>query len=152
MSDRNTRLTYAQLYDEANSIARELLAQGVEPSEPVALQLPPSGDQVLCQTAVVLAYGICFPVGQEMPQLRVRSLLERARVRFFISFDGLEGFEQISSQLIQSVHKGEPVNSIEEVSLQRRTKLILERLTSYIRRGLRASRKLSKFLETPFCT
>jgi amino acid adenylation domain-containing protein len=72
-------LTYAELNRRANRLAHWLIEQGAGPERIVAVRIPRSVEMVVAIYAVVKAGAAYLPVDTELPEERVRQLLERAR-------------------------------------------------------------------------
>ncbi|MEV5934742.1 non-ribosomal peptide synthase/polyketide synthase [Streptomyces sp. NPDC052079] len=74
----DTRLTYAELNERANRLARLLVRHGVGPERRVAIALPRSLDLVVAIHAVVKAGGAYLPVDTDYPASRIARLLTDA--------------------------------------------------------------------------
>ncbi|PHH93024.1 hypothetical protein CDD83_2134 [Cordyceps sp. RAO-2017] len=109
LSDEHKRLTYGELYREAGSLSQEMIAQGLETCEPVAIVLEPGANQVICQLAAILARAICFPLDPGIPQLRLQGMLQRAKLRYVISCTRPEGYEESSDRPIRTARGSKPV-------------------------------------------
>ncbi|AZK92477.1 MULTISPECIES: non-ribosomal peptide synthetase [Streptomyces] len=71
-------LTYGEFNRRANRLAHWLVEQGVGPERLVAVRIPRSVDLMVALYAVVKAGGAYLPVDTELPDDRVRQLLESA--------------------------------------------------------------------------
>ncbi|MEU7630994.1 non-ribosomal peptide synthase/polyketide synthase [Nocardia sp. NPDC049220] len=76
--DGRRELTYAQLDDRVNRLARYLIAEGVGPESRVALALRRSVDLVVAMYAVARAGGAYVPVDPDQPAERTAYILETA--------------------------------------------------------------------------
>ncbi|MFC6065411.1 non-ribosomal peptide synthetase [Streptomyces ochraceiscleroticus] len=74
-----TALTYRELNQRANRLARRLVERGVGPERYAAVALPRSVDLVAALLAVVKAGGAYLPVDPEYPAERIAYMLEDAR-------------------------------------------------------------------------
>ncbi|WP_329396068.1 amino acid adenylation domain-containing protein [Streptomyces melanogenes] len=74
-----TALSYRELNERANRLARALIARGAGPERLVALLLPRSAETVVALLAVVKAGAAWIPVDPEYPAARIAGLLESAR-------------------------------------------------------------------------
>ncbi|MGW1216662.1 amino acid adenylation domain-containing protein [Streptomyces sp. NPDC002499] len=72
-------LTYAQFNRRANQLAHWLLEQGAGPEQLVAVRIPHSVDLLTAIYAVVKTGAAYVPVDPELPQDRVRHMLDSAR-------------------------------------------------------------------------
>ncbi|MEV5716977.1 amino acid adenylation domain-containing protein [Amycolatopsis mediterranei] len=72
------RLTYAELADRVNRLARVLLARGVGPETVVAVAVPRSIDLVVALCAVHQAGGAYLPIDVDLPAARVDYQLDDA--------------------------------------------------------------------------
>ncbi|MEU0391158.1 non-ribosomal peptide synthetase, partial [Streptomyces chartreusis] len=74
-----TALTYRELNDRANRLARHLVEMGVGPEKLVAVALPRSADTVISLLAVIKAGGAYLPLDPDDPAERLRYTLSDAR-------------------------------------------------------------------------
>lgn len=72
-------LTYGELNDQANRLARALVARGIGPEGVVAVALPKSARSVLAVLAVLKAGAAYLPLDLTYPPERLRYVLEDAR-------------------------------------------------------------------------
>ena len=71
-------LTFAQLHQRANRLARVLIGRGVGPEVPVAVALHRSTELVVSALAVIIAGGVYVPVDPSYPTARVEGILADA--------------------------------------------------------------------------
>ncbi len=74
-----TELTYAELNERANRLARHLIGHGAGPETTVALVLPRSADAVVAMLAAVKTGAAYVPVDPRYPAERITHMLEDAR-------------------------------------------------------------------------
>ncbi|WP_067542877.1 non-ribosomal peptide synthetase [Nocardia crassostreae] len=74
-----TVLTYAEVDERANRLARRLIAAGVGPESLVAVALPRTADMVVAVLAVVKAGGGYLPIDPAYPADRIEYVLDDAR-------------------------------------------------------------------------
>ncbi|MFC9660091.1 amino acid adenylation domain-containing protein [Nocardia sp. NPDC127606] len=74
----DTRLTYADLDDRVNRLARYLITAGVGPETPVALAMRRSIDLVVAMYAVSTAGGVYVPIDPDHPRSRTAYILDTA--------------------------------------------------------------------------
>ncbi|MEU6378918.1 amino acid adenylation domain-containing protein [Streptomyces sp. NPDC046909] len=72
-------LTYAELNRRANQLAHWLIRQGAGPDELVAVRVPRSVDLLVAVYAVVKAGAAYMPLDTELPEERVRHMLDGAK-------------------------------------------------------------------------
>jgi 1-acyl-sn-glycerol-3-phosphate acyltransferase len=89
---RTRRITFGQLYQGAQAIARGLHARGLQPGDTVALMLPTSPEFFDCFMGVLLAGGIAVPIYPPLRPDRLEeyayrqsAILRNAEVRFLIA-------------------------------------------------------------------
>ncbi len=71
-------LTYGQLDDLCNRIAHELLAEGVQPGQLVAVVMEKGWEQVAAVLAILKAGGVYVPMSASLPEQRLQYLIENA--------------------------------------------------------------------------
>ncbi|MER7667433.1 amino acid adenylation domain-containing protein [Kitasatospora sp. NPDC096128] len=84
-TDDDLTLTYAELDEQANRLAAELVARGVGPESVVALALPRSGELVLAVLAVAKAGGAFLPLDVRFPVERLSFILADARAALVVT-------------------------------------------------------------------
>jgi amino acid adenylation domain-containing protein/non-ribosomal peptide synthase protein (TIGR01720 family) len=85
VSFAGVRLTYRELNEQANRLARELHARGVGPEVPVGTFLARSADMVIGQLAVLKAGGAYVPMDPEYPDERLAFILEDSGARLVVT-------------------------------------------------------------------
>ena len=81
----DTSLSFRELDERSNRLARLLIAQGVGPEVAVALLLGRSVDFVVAALAVVKAGGVYVPVDVGYPASRAEFMMSDARVRCVVT-------------------------------------------------------------------
>ncbi|WP_168702513.1 non-ribosomal peptide synthetase, partial [Gordonia paraffinivorans] len=81
-------LTYAELADRVNRLARVLIAEGVGPESMVAVAMPRTTDLVVALLAVISAGGAYVPVDVTYPQDRLAYMLSDSRPVVVLSTTG----------------------------------------------------------------
>ena len=79
------RLTYAELNERANVLARRLRSLGVGPEARVALFLPRAAEMLVAVLAVLKAGGAYLPLDPAYPSARVAFMLEDAGARLLLT-------------------------------------------------------------------
>ncbi|WP_254207985.1 non-ribosomal peptide synthase/polyketide synthase, partial [Paenibacillus sp. AK121] len=78
-------LTYRELNERANRLARTLRAQGVEPDQPVGILLHRSLDMIVGIYAILKAGGAYVPIDPEYPADRIRFMLEDSGAKLVLT-------------------------------------------------------------------
>jgi amino acid adenylation domain-containing protein len=78
-------LTYAELDDQANQIARALVAGGVAPGDRVGVWMEKGVRAVVAMQGALRANAAYVPIDPLAPELRARALLEHAGVRAVVT-------------------------------------------------------------------
>ncbi|WP_369174191.1 amino acid adenylation domain-containing protein [Streptomyces sp. R28] len=86
----DAHLTYRQLDERANALARRLRESGVGPDERVGIALPRSLNMLVANLAVLKAGGACVPIDPTYPAARRRLIAEDATLRLLIRAPGGE--------------------------------------------------------------
>ena len=83
--DGETRLTYRELEERANRLARHLAALGVAPDARVAVLLERSAELVVALLAILKAGGAYVPLDPGFPAERLRLMLDDADARILVT-------------------------------------------------------------------
>ncbi|GAA1959374.1 amino acid adenylation domain-containing protein [Amycolatopsis minnesotensis] len=89
------RLTYAELDDRANRLARLLADRGVGPERRVGLLLPRSPDLVVAILAVLKAGGAYAPIDPDYPEERISFLLGDIRPEVVVATRPVSGVDTV---------------------------------------------------------
>ncbi len=82
--DERRSLTYAQLNQRVDALAHYLVAAGLQPGEPVAIQLQPAVEVLVAMLGALRAGGCYLPIDTGMPADRVQSVLDDSGARFVV--------------------------------------------------------------------
>ncbi|MEC3956839.1 amino acid adenylation domain-containing protein [Nocardia sp. CDC153] len=96
VTDDGITLTYRELSDRSNRLARKLIAAGVGPGTTVGTALPPGADLVVALYAIVQAGGAYVPIDPSQPAERVADLVATVAPVCVIGADMLNS-EDLSS-------------------------------------------------------
>ncbi|WP_143192217.1 condensation domain-containing protein, partial [Paenibacillus helianthi] len=83
--DKERRLTYRQLNERANQLARTIKSRGVKQESIVALLLDRSVETIISILAVLKAGGTYLPIDPDYPAERVEYIFEDSKVSFLIT-------------------------------------------------------------------
>ncbi|MBY0025450.1 AMP-binding protein, partial [Paenibacillus polymyxa] len=78
-------LTYAELNERANRLARTLRAQGAQPDQPVGILIHRSLDMIVGIYAILKAGGAYVPIDPEYPADRIRFMLEDSGAKLVLT-------------------------------------------------------------------
>jgi len=81
----DTRLTYRELHEESNQLARFLVERGLEAEACVGVLLDRSPEAIVAILGILKAGGAYLPLNEELPFQRLKYMLQDAAVRFLIS-------------------------------------------------------------------
>ena len=85
MADHHDALTYGQLNQAANRLARLILAHENEPEQPIALLLDSDNQAVAAILAVLKARGIYVPLDPRIPRARISYILGDSRATLLLT-------------------------------------------------------------------
>ncbi|EHS57410.1 AMP-binding protein, partial [Paenibacillus sp. Aloe-11] len=78
-------LTYAELNERANRLARTLRAEGVQPDQPVGILVQRSLEMIVGIYAILKAGGAYVPIDPEYPVDRIRFMLEDSGAKLVLT-------------------------------------------------------------------
>jgi amino acid adenylation domain-containing protein/non-ribosomal peptide synthase protein (TIGR01720 family) len=97
---QDTALSFAELNERANRLARHLIAEGAGPERVVALALPRSAELVVAILAVAKAGAVYLPVDPEQPGDRIDFVLRDATPAIVVT-TGTGGNVQVGNGIIR---------------------------------------------------
>lgn len=77
----DSRLTYRELNERANRLARSLRASGAQADQPIAIMAERSLEMIVGIYAILKAGGAYVPIDPQFPQERIRYMLEDSCAR-----------------------------------------------------------------------
>ena len=83
------QLTYGQLNERSNQLARYLRKRGVRPEVPVGVCLERSIDQVIALVAILKAGGAYVPLDPEAPDARTQYVVQDTRMPLLLTHHAL---------------------------------------------------------------
>ncbi|WP_441247493.1 amino acid adenylation domain-containing protein [Kitasatospora sp. McL0602] len=115
------KLTYSQLDEQANRLARYLIGRGVGPDVPVAVSMRRSSDLVVAQLAANKAGGAYFPVDPAYPPARRQFMLDNTRPGVMLiddpaHLDGLTAEATLLADIALDDHSPAPVTDADRLS------------------------------------
>jgi amino acid adenylation domain-containing protein len=90
LAQGETRLSYQELNERANRLARHLHGLGVKPDDKVAICLQRSVEMVVAMLAVFKAGGAYVPLDPSYPQARLDHMLRDSRPRVLVTTEALQ--------------------------------------------------------------
>ncbi|MEC0184782.1 non-ribosomal peptide synthetase [Paenibacillus peoriae] len=110
----NQRLTYRELNERANSLARVLQAHGVGPDKLVGLMVQRSAEMIIGLLAVLKAGGAYVPIDPEYPSARIEYMLSDSEAAVLLTSRELVGEHHYSDNTLfvedEEVYQGERTN------------------------------------------
>ena len=97
---QGTCLSYAELDERSNRLARELIARGVGRGVPVAVCVRPSLECLIAILSIWKARGIYLPLDSTHPEALIVRMLDEARPRVVLTTHALSGLTQKFPQLL----------------------------------------------------
>jgi non-ribosomal peptide synthetase component F len=79
-----TYISYRQLNQRSNQLARLLLQKGVKPDTPVGIMLPRSAHMIISVLGILKAGGAYLPIDPDYPQKRIDYLLQDSNARILL--------------------------------------------------------------------
>ncbi|MGO4976382.1 lichenysin non-ribosomal peptide synthetase LicA [Bacillus sp. CJ1] len=106
------KLSYRELNEQSNRLARELRRRGIGPDAPAAIVMERSERVITAMLGVLKAGGAYVPIDPGFPEERIRFMLEDSKVKVVITDSGLT-FEtaetvRFSEALSESLENGHP--------------------------------------------
>ncbi len=80
----DSRLTYRELNEKANQLARTLQSEGVQPDQPVGIMAERSLDMIVGIFGILKAGGAYVPIDPGYPEERVRYILEDSDTKLLL--------------------------------------------------------------------
>ena len=81
------QLTYSQLNEKANQLARTLKNKGIDSNRVVGIMIPRSMEMIIGLIAILKAGGAYLPLDPEYPAARINYMLEDSRVSVLLTTD-----------------------------------------------------------------
>src|ERR1035437_6038787 len=97
-----TRLTYAELFDEARSFGAALVAAGIEPGDRVAIWAFNSAEWVVALLGLSLAGAVLVPINTRFKGGEAADILTRSRARALVTVTDFLDTDRKSTRLNSS--------------------------------------------------
>ncbi|RLT97983.1 non-ribosomal peptide synthetase [Ketobacter sp.] len=98
------KITYEQLNQRANRLARQLMSQGVKPGQDVAISFHRSLSMLEAMLAVLKAGAAYVPIDPEYPRERIEHIVQDTATPVLITFrDNVDNLQQLSAGAADSV-------------------------------------------------
>ncbi len=94
-------LTYRELIERANAVARHLKEHDVEIGELVAVLMRKGWQQVVAVLGVQLAGAAYLPIGADLPSARIDQLMQEGRVRQVLTESIIDGLDPDAEGLLE---------------------------------------------------
>lgn len=85
------QLTYSELNERANRLARTLRAEGVQPDQPVGIMADRSPDMIVGILGILKAGGAYMPIDPGYPETRIQYMLEDSGAKILLTKNDLLG-------------------------------------------------------------
>jgi mycobactin phenyloxazoline synthetase len=103
-------LTYAQLRDQALTLAAALRARGIGPGDTVAVTGPKTAEQVPALLGILAAGGVYLPIGVDQPRDRAQRILQTGQVSLALACGGQQRSLPVPALTIADVLHNAPVD------------------------------------------
>jgi mycobactin phenyloxazoline synthetase len=103
-------LTYAQLRDQALTLAAALRAKGIRPGDTVAVMGPKTAEQVPALLGILAAGGVYLPIGVDQPRDREERILQTGQVSLALVCGGQQLSLPMPALTIADVLHNAPVD------------------------------------------
>ena len=94
--DGDTRLTWAELHDEAQTFGAGLVASGVEPGDRVAIWAPNSAEWIVALLGLLQAGAVLVPVNTRFKGVEAADILARSRARVLVTVTDFLGTDYLA--------------------------------------------------------
>ncbi len=105
-------LTWAELGRRSADLARHLVAQGVEPGDPVAITVGRSVDLIVAIVGVLRSGGAYVPIDPTYPKQRQELLLDRSGARLIVDAGVVERFARSEASTTQDRENLPPLPTV----------------------------------------
>lgn len=125
VADGDQYLTYAQLNERANYLARVLRANGLEKEGIVALLISPSSESIISILAVLKAGGTYLPIDPDYPIERIEYIYNNSRAAFLIASEdhfnktSFEGYRCNITKELEGMKESGELSNLECISSPR---------------------------------
>jgi acyl-CoA synthetase (AMP-forming)/AMP-acid ligase II len=96
VADGDTRLTYAELHDEARTFGAALVGSGIDPGDCVAIWAPNSAEWIVAMLGLVQAGAVLVPVNTRFKGAEAADILSRSRARALVTVSDFLGTDYVA--------------------------------------------------------
>lgn len=96
VADGGTRLTWAELHDEARTFGASLASSGLEPGDRVALWAPNSAEWIVAALGLFSAGAVLVPVNTRFKGAEAADILARSRARALVTVTDFLGTDHLA--------------------------------------------------------
>jgi HIP---CoA ligase len=96
VADGDTRLTYADLLDEARTFGAALVTSGIEPGDRIALWAPNSAEWVVAVLGLFQAGAVLVPVNTRFKGAEAADILSRSRAQALVTVTDFLGTDYVA--------------------------------------------------------
>ncbi len=108
------RLTYKELNDKANQLARVLRTKGMKPDDIAAVMVEPSQEMIIALLGILKAGGAFLPIKDGTPKDRTEYILQESGTRFLLTRNQLLEGINFKGEIIQldilNLYRGDNTN------------------------------------------
>ncbi|MCB2311578.1 amino acid adenylation domain-containing protein [Clostridium tagluense] len=108
-------LTYRELNEKANRLARTLREKGVKPDSIVGIMVERSADSIVGIMGVLKAGGAYLPIDQEYPEERIKYMLQHSKTNILLTQSKFMGELNFLGQLINLEDEKSYANSLDNL-------------------------------------
>ncbi|MDA1677504.1 non-ribosomal peptide synthetase [Bacillus cereus group sp. TH152-1LC] len=118
---KDEQITYKELNNQSNQLARYLIKQGVKPENPVGICLERSTNLIISILAVLKAGGAYVPIDPNVPSERIKFILDDSSVQLIITNHNVKNTVLFPNKKVVNLQENQALikkESIENLELQ----------------------------------
>ena len=125
IKDDSGEITYQELNQRSNKLARYLHDQGVGTDVRVGLCLPHSIDVMVAIIAIIKAGGCYVPIDSSYPEARIQSMLQEGHIHILISLKSLAHLYQSFEGVVIALDANDDDTHLKSIALESESNLSL---------------------------